>query len=176
MAVGGSINVSIVGDSRGVDLMISRLSLLLGPVGMAGFLGGQVAPYLKQRAQNRFASEGDEMSGPWMGLAPSTVNIRSNMGFPGEHPINHRTGALERWVTESTPSIISTPVMAVMTYPGNPPSGRLAQKVTTAQTGVRPKGSPTVPRPVIGLDAADYVAILAMLTLSVESVGVGGSI
>jgi hypothetical protein len=176
MASRGTLDVSIIGDSRGVDLMVSRLSLLLGPAGMAGFLGGQVTPYLKTRAKNRFANEGDEVSGPWMPLSPATVQIRSHLGFPGDHPINHRTGALERWVTDSAPNLLLSPVLSTLTYPGNPPSGKLLQKVTTAQTGNRAKGAPTSPRPVLGLDATDYVAILAMLATSISSVGVTGVI
>lgn len=167
----GSLSVSLVGDSREVDRLVSRLDLLLSPVGMSSFLVGQVTPYLKGRARNRFANEGDEVSGPWAALSPATASIRSAMGYGAEHPINHRTGALERWVTDSTPTILTTPVMSVLTYPGNPPTGKLREKVVTAQTGARAKGSSTVARPVLGMDAADYIAILGMLALSVEAVG-----
>lgn len=168
----GSISVSIVGDSREVDRLISRLDFLLGPVGMTYFLAGQVTPYLKARARNRFASEGDEMSGPWAALSPVTASIRSTLGFPPDHPINHRTGALERWVVDSAPTVLMTPVVSVLTYPGTPPTGKLREKVITAQTGrTASKTSGTVPRPVLGMDATDYVAILAMLALSVETVG-----
>lgn len=170
----GMIDVQIAGDSRGVDLMTSRLDLLLSPVGMGAFLAGQVTPYLKRRAELRFAGEGDEMSGPWAPLEPVTVQIRSALGFPGEHPINHRTGALERWVTDSAPGIMLTPVLSTLTYPGSPPVGTMKDKMMTAQTGARKSGPHTVPRPVLGLDATDYVAILAMLTVSVEAVGLGG--
>lgn len=167
----GSIDVQLMGDSEGVEMMISRLDFLFGPVGMSFFLAGQVTPYLKGRAKNRFANEGDEVSGPWASLSPVTAHIRSSLGYPPEHPINRRSGALERWVTESAPLVIYTPILSELTYPGNPPTGKLHEKVTTAQTGQVKKGSPTVPRPVLGIDATDYIAILGMLTLSVETVG-----
>lgn len=167
----GSISVSITGDSTEVDRLITRMEYLLGPIGMTYFLAGQVTPYLKARARNRFASEGDEMSGPWAPLSPVTASIRSALGYPSDHPINHRSGALERWVTDSAPSVLVSPVLATLTYPGSPPTGKLNEKVVTAQTGRSVKARSTVPRPVLGLDGTDYVAILAMLALSVETVG-----
>lgn len=170
MAV-GRIDVQLIGDSEGVEEMLSRLDFLFGPVGMTYFLAGQVTPYLKGRARSRFANEGDEVSGPWAPLSPVTAQIRSGLGYPPEHPINRRTGQLERWVTESAPGIIYTPIVAQLTYPGNPPTGTTKEKVTLAQTGQAPKGRSTSPRPVLGLDMTDYVAILGMLTLSVETVG-----
>lgn len=173
----GSVNVVITGDSRGVDLMVSRLSLLLSPVGMAAFLGGQVTPYLKQRAQSRFASEGDEaVGGPWAALLPATVQIRENLGLSGEHPINRRTGELERWVTDSAPSVLAGAGIATLVYPGNKPVGKLSEKVKTAQTGKRGGGKSTAPRPVLGIDQTDYAAILMMLAVSIEAVGVTGTI
>lgn len=167
----GTVSVSLTGDSREVDRLVSRMEFLLGPAGMTAFLVGQVTPYLKARARNRFASEGDEMSGPWAALSPTTARIRSALGYPPDHPINHRSGALERWVTGSTPTVLVSPVVSVLTYPGNPPTGKLREKVVTAQTGMSSRAKNTVPRPVLGLDGADYVAILAMLALSVETVG-----
>lgn len=174
---GGSVSVSLIGDSKAVDLMITRLEYLLGPLGMSAFLVGQVTPYLKARAANRFANEGDSVSGPWPALSPVTVSIRNSLGYGGDHPINRRSGALERWVTGSTPTLVTSPVLSVLTYPGNPPSGRLKDKVVTAQTGqMAGRTSGTVPRPVLGMDATDYVAILGMLALSVEAVGRTGRI
>lgn len=175
MAV-GSVSVEIVGDSAGVNLLVDRLSLLLGPAGMSAFLGGPVLTYVRQRARNRFANEGDDVSGPWMALAPTTVYVRLALGFPGRHPINRRTGELERWVTGSAPAITVSPVLAGLTYPGNPPTGSLREKVTTAQTGRRSKGTGTSARPVLGLSGTDYIAILGLLATSVEAVGVTGRI
>lgn len=167
----GRIDVQLIGDSEGVEMMLQRLDYLFGPVGMTYFLAGQVTPYLKGRARARFANEGDEMSGPWAALSPVTAQIRSALGYPPDHPINHRSGQLERWVTGSMPAVLYTPVVAQLTYPGNPPTGKLKSKVTTAQTGISSTGRTTTPRPVLGLDMTDYVAILGMLTLSVELVG-----
>jgi hypothetical protein len=166
----------LTGDSKAVDLMITRLEYLLGPAGMSAFLVGQVTPYLKGRAANRFANEGDAVSGRWSALSPVTISIRTSMGYGGEHPINRRTGALERWVTGSTPSLVTSPAVSVLTYPGNPPTGKLRDKVVTAQTGQMGKSSGTVPRQVLGMDSTDYIAILGMLALSIEAVGRTGRI
>lgn len=48
----------------------------------------------------QFASEGGSGSGGWAPLAPATVRDRIRHGFPGDHPILHRTGALEASLTD----------------------------------------------------------------------------
>ena len=173
----GGINVQFIGDKRAVDVMLFKLDWLLGPAGMSLFLTKQVTPYLQMRAVNRFNNEGDSASGQWAQLEPATVEVRSNLGYPSEHPINVRTGRLERWVAGSTPKLVTSPVLSALTYPGTEPTGRLKEKVKTAQAGKRGKPrkngksgvtGATVPRPVLALGSEDYIAILNMLAMDLE--------
>lgn len=128
---------------------------------MYQFLDKSVGPWLKGRAQDRFANEGDDAVGAWAPLEAATHSIRRSRGFPGEHPINHRTGELERHIVGSGWSIVSSPMLAELEFPGSVPTGKLHDKVKTAQEG---SSSPlTPPRPVVGVNEADLAFVLGAM-------------
>jgi hypothetical protein len=145
---------------------ITKLEMLVGPDGLATFLGATVGPYLRQRAQERFQSEGDDVTGPWLPLDPTTVAIRDATGFGGEHPINRRTGELEDWVTQGDTFGYPIGSGATLLFPSNEPTGRLRTKVETAQKGKKSPATP--PRPVIGVNEKDLLFITAALAAAIQ--------
>lgn len=163
----GYIDIQIIGDARGVEAMLQRLELKLAPPNIAAFLHVEVDPYLAQRAANRFANEGDDVVGAWPQLQPGTQAIRASQGFGDSHPINVRTGELERYIASSGGATAINPAGAELTFPGAPASGELADKVQTAQAG---RGvPPTVPRPVLGLNQNDLLAVLTSTALYIQA-------
>jgi hypothetical protein len=143
------------------DIVLDRLEEIFTPDTLATFLGAEVGPYLKKRAEARFAQEGDSASGKWVPLKDATVQIRLSQNIGGEHPINRRTGELENWVVGSGWNAYPTGLGATLQYPGKAPTGELLEKVTTAQKG---KTYPsTVPRPVLAVDDTDALQVTAIL-------------
>lgn len=149
--------------------MLNHLDSAMSPVGLAAFLHGSVEPYIRERAQNRFASEGDDVSGKWAPLQQTTIEFRESGGF-GPRPINRRTGELEAYITQSDAGIASAPGLSVLTYPKDPPkTPALQQKVQTAQAG---RSVPsTVPRPVLGLNERDLGAVMVQLAFFIQGWG-----
>lgn len=161
------ISVQIIGDDSGVQKMLAVLDTALNPVAIAGFLTGVVEPYVHERAEARFADEGDDVVGPWQPLKPATVAIRQAQGYGGAHPINVRTGELESYITEGPGNTLVHPFGATLTMPGQPATGDLADKVRTAQEG----DTRTVARPVMGLNEQDLAFVLLALARHVGFVG-----
>lgn len=158
----GTIAVQAFVTHNDADDMLRAIDKALEPVSMSAFLRSQMLPELRRRARARFGNEGDEASGPWAELRPATVDIREAMGYPGEHPINRRSGALERWVTGADAAVAGYSTGdgtgAQMTWPATEPTGTLGKKYRTAQKGrpnQREKSPTTVPRPVVAVNQAD---------------------
>lgn len=165
------MKVALVGDSVGVSRMIAYLQIKLSNQGMMGWLAGAVNPFIRQRAQQRFDSEGDDASGRWTPLEESTHRWREFMGVPPDHPINVRTGEMESYITQSMAAIMPEAGGVILRYPGKPPSSRLGEKVKTAQMG-KPKPS-TPARPVLALGMKDMNFTLGSLALYIQA---GGSL
>lgn len=163
----GSINIQITGDASGVQAMLNRLEQKLLPPNIGAFLNVTVDPYLQQRASQRFAGEGDDVVGNWSPLSPATEGIRSAQGYGAAHPINRRTGDLENYIARSGGDVDVNPAGATLTFPGAPAQGELADKVQTAQVG---RAFPaTVPRPVLGLNQNDLLAVLTATALYIQA-------
>lgn len=153
-----------VDDSR-VELMFARLDTVLSAPGIAAMLAGPVDEYIQLKAKQRFANEGDDAVGKWAPLSPATQAIRSQQGYGASHPINRRTGELERYITETPGQATPIPgVGAILDAPGHGATGALKKKVTGAQKGE--KTAP--PRPVMGLSAADGLAVTLILAETIE--------
>jgi len=162
----GTLHFSM--NDAAVQKSLTDLAVLLSPVGMTAFLGGQVGPYLARRAGERFQSEGDDVTGPWAPLKPATVQIRESQGYPGDHPINRRTGELEEWVVQGGWDAYPQGIGATLRFPGKTPQGELRSKVETAQKG---KGYPsTVARPVLGINERDMLFVIAALNANIAQV------
>ena len=159
--------MQVVVHDKEVRTMLTRLDIAISPVGLATFLGVVVDPYLKGRAGQRFLQEGDDVTGSWAPLKPATQTIRSEMGFGAAHPINVRTGELERYIVEGDNRITAHAAGATLTMPGHDAAGELFDKVSRAQGG----DSRTVPRPVLGMNERDLLAVLMFLSQHVEKLG-----
>jgi phage gpG-like protein len=173
MAVSLRIQVS----QNDVQAAMFAMEVALSPVAMMGFMTTRVEPIMRRRISERFMSEGDSaVGGKWMELKPSTVAFREESGFPGEHPINQRTGELFQKLTNGTNAVTAIAGGAAFMLPG-PVSGEMEEKLSTAQEG---KMFPaTVPRPVLGLDAQDMISVMTALALYVEGAvqgGIGGAV
>lgn len=160
-----SVNIRIDVQSKKTDLALEALGVKLEPSSLAMFLRTKVDPFLTKRVTERFRNEGDDAVGMWSPLSRTTEDIRASMGYGRAHPINHRTGELERYVrgTKGTTGVFGD--SAVLTRGGNP-SGVIGTKFKTAQRG---KSKPKTPaRPVLALGATDLAYTLAALFNYVE--------
>lgn len=159
-------------DTEMPIFQMQRLEAAISATGIAFFLGKEVGPYLVERAKRRFRSEGDDVTGKWAPLMPATQAIReadTSITVGPDHPINHRTGELENWVTGTAFKVAG----GNLAFPGKAPSGELISKIKTAQQG---KASPrTVARPVLGINQADMVFITSRLFFHIESISTGAS-
>lgn len=159
---------------RGIEGVFSGEKLML-------FMSGRMRPIMQRRARDRFAREGDEVSGDWLPLTEATNEIRQREGFPAEHPINQRTHGLFDWITRGHTTVIRGGVgWATMDWPGPQPNKNLFDKLQTAQIG-KAKGDSsgltggakkaggrfgsTPARPVIGLDSRDAANAISSLSI-----------
>jgi phage gpG-like protein len=85
------INFRLAGDenlSRVLEGVSTKLKNFREPLQKSGTL-------LLKDIQINFDKEGEWVGG-WQPLKPATVQQRKRLGFGGEHPILHRTGAYKR--------------------------------------------------------------------------------
>ena len=166
------LNFQMLIDTSDVQEVLESLDTAHSPEALAAFMAGTIGPYLQERARLRFAKEGDDVSGPWAPLSATTQAFRESGGFPPDHPINHRTGRLEYYIT-GTPAG-ATPTSsggAMLTFPGTPPTGETARKVATAQYG---RANPRTPaRPVLGINEGDVAFTTMALHHYIETAAQG---
>ncbi len=158
---------SIEVDDTSFQLALTQLEMRLNDSALGIFLQGAVDPWLRLRAEKRFAGEGDDAVGAWSPLKYPTQNIRGSMGYGPSHPINKRTGILERYITNSAGNVGAAPGGVQLTFPGAQPTGNIYEKVLTAQAG-RPSPK-TVPRPVLGLSMTDSLFVQTSLVQYIET-------
>lgn len=177
MARDFAVDVDISVQEQDVERMLMGVNTFLNPLALMGFLSGAVAPFIRQRAEQRFFSEGDDVSGPWAPLEPATQEIRQQMNVGGAGPINRRTDDLFDYITQSPDEV--TPLGAFgaqLTYPSPnaPQRPYTAIKVQTAQIGKGKQsatGNKTPPRPVLGLGITDLTHVIAALGVGIRKAG-----
>lgn len=173
-----AMDMEILVNKKEVDQTIAALEEVLLGSSLALFHHVATEQIIRRRAKERFASEGDSASGKWAALQDSTNDIREHAGFPREHPINHRTGGLEDYITKGANQFTHGGDFAAFFSPGRGSVINRA-KLKTAQQGApvghympfgwgknlgtKPSPSATPPRPVIGLDALDLAHVMAAL-------------
>lgn len=152
------VPVSYIMVKNTVTGMLRQMEFAVSDTGLQAFMRNQVDTYLRQRADQRFRSEGDAaVGGTWDPLKESTEWFRRRQGFPAQHPINQRTGELREFVTKTPGSVAGVAGGFQLTLPGETPTGELYDKLATAQQG---RGNPaTEARPVLGIDMIDGVSI-----------------
>lgn len=149
-------------DSSNVQVLLSGLDTSLSPFALVAMMQDQVSPYLRQRAFDRFATEGDAATGSWLPLSEVTNAIRESQGYPPDHPINHRTGELESYITNASANVVLFESGVELIFPGETPPRRIASKIKTAQSG---SSNPRTPaRPVLALDESDYAFIMGAIS------------
>jgi len=163
----GMVDIIITGDAESIQAATMSISWALSAAVLGGFLKSVVVPYLQERAEERFLTEGDDVVGQWSPLAPATVHIRESQGFPGPHPINVRTGSLEDYITNDPGLVSANALGATLTWPGTDAQGELLNKVSVAQMGGHAPNAmqPTPARPVIGVNEEDLLFVLAGLSM-----------
>lgn len=161
---------SIAAATRGIERAISDASI-------EAWLAAEASPYLANQTRVRFANEGDPTVGQWAQLTSATVGIRESKGYPGEHPINKRTGALEQYLTQASGRIEPTATGVELVTPEDSPDGELALKLVTAQSGGTSKwGNPIPKRPVLGIGLDDGLALTKLLEAHIEAQIASGGI
>lgn len=172
-AMRGFLDVEVIGNEAGVLAMLHHLDTCFSVQGMTEFLGMNVAPWLRERARNRFDAGGDDASGPWAPLRPATVEIREggiNRGeWPGispTHPINKRTGLMEDYITRATGDIVASGSAVALQFPKSTISvkGGMDKKIKRAQVG----DSRTTKRPVLAVGEPDLVTVLQELAYFIQ--------
>lgn len=164
----GLLDVEILGDSRDIETRLAGMQRAFANDQMALWLVAGVDPILRHRTAERFADEGDDISGKWQSLKPYTVDERKRTGFPGEHPINVRTGSLKKHLLESPPRVATHTLGATMWSPGGDGGGDTANKVKIAQQGGKtPEGWPVPARPVLGVGPMDLEVVLLSLAVHI---------
>lgn len=148
-------------DKSHLDDVLASLEDKLNPVGLSMFLSLIVDPFLRNRIEQRFQSEGDDVTGRWHPLAIATQQIRASYGFPPDHPINIRTNKMHAWLVGTQSDIQPNGMGATLTHPPPGASGVLMKKLATAQGGST--NPPTSPRPVIGMNENDLMFITSSL-------------
>ncbi len=140
------------------------------------FLRRYADPWFSGKAGAAFQDEKDPSGASWAPLKPYTVDLRESMGFPGEHPINHRTGQMERYIMSGARTFMVGAQQATMRFPGKG-SSLFNKKLKVAQQGAAyPR---TVARPVIGMDERDLAIMLQSLSLWLVqemTIGSGGTL
>lgn len=168
------ISMDIDVQEQDVERLLNSVNTVLNPISMMGFLSLTVAPFIRRRAEARFAGEGDDVSGKWAPLSPATQEIREGLDLPisGDHPINRRTDDLYTYITKSPDEVMPLGGMgAQLTYPS--PSATInpgiEEKMKTAQQGRR--NPHTIPRPVLGLGIGDLTYVVGALGIAVRKAG-----
>lgn len=162
-------DVVIVVEEEQVEEMLLRLVMATSTAGIAAWAKADIDPWLSRRAANRFDSEGDKASGGWKPLSALSQEWREMQGFPPDHPINVRTGALKDYVTRKADGFFypNGAGGGRYLYPGDavPFTNYIAAKLKTAQQG-RKRGenklfanATTPARPVLALDETDVLAL-----------------
>lgn len=145
-----TVGVSTTVESTSLEAILTRLTTQTAPPAMRQYLEGRGYRWLQSRIMARFHTEGDDATGKWARLKLATMRIRANKGFPPAHPINVRTGAMQRFITSSK-LVRTNATGASLRIPARTPGGELGAKFRRAQVG----DARTVRRPLIGLSLLD---------------------
>lgn len=156
------VSITFEVDAKDVNARLAKFQDNTEAPRLPHFIQDDLAAFLQLRAEERFKNEGDDAVGAWAPLSAATENIRASKGFSSAHPINKRTGDLERFVTGSRGKLTSEGGGFGITFPDDPPSGDLSQKMITAQIGRPNPRSPA--RPVVGLSQVDEEGIMDLLS------------
>lgn len=171
-----AIEIELGGNDRQVTDMLTRVESAFSAEGIEEWLTTSVGPYLRERTEDRFKNEGDDVSGKWAPLLPSTMLVRSYIadqyGIAPDHPINRRTGDLQDFMTSGIGVFSALDGGGILSFPGKNARGEMKDKIQTAQRGKQfPR---TVPRPVLGLGEKDLMFVVMSLSFHIAGRVRGG--
>lgn len=170
----GMVQFDVEVDDTDVTQMLTRFDHVLSPINLSEFLRRYADPWFTGRALSRFRNEGDDVVGKWAPLKPYTVDARESAGFPGQHPINHRTGEMERYIASGARTFTVGAQQASMRLPGKG-NANFNKKLEVAQHGTPYPA--TVARPVLGMNERDLSVMLQSLSLWIaQEMTVAGSL
>lgn len=155
------LDIEMGGNFDQVNKLLRYTAVVFSTIGIATFMQAVVGPYIQDRTEKRFQSEGDDVSGPWAALQASTQEVRTRYQLGPDHPINVRTGEMEQWLTEGNWKIVESGFGVTLTYPGGTPNQAVQEKMRTAQIGRA--NPPTVPRVVLALNERDLAYFMSSL-------------
>jgi hypothetical protein len=147
-------------DEAKLKFLMDHIRDRLSPAGLAALMRADVYREMKDRVSDRFNAEGDTTVGAWAPLSEATENIREDLGFPRDHPINERTGSLRHFV-ETSHVVGPMATGAELAMPGPFTSQLIETKFRRAQQGKARGGSKdarrTMPRrPVLAIGQVEY--------------------
>lgn len=152
------ITLSIDVNPTDTNAVLELIGMALVPTTLQEFLRVEAWSWLMERLRQRFASEGDDVTGKWAELRYSTQRLRAALGYGMDHPINIRTGQMYNWLQHSSKTEPEAGG-AVLQIPGDDAAGSLADKLRVAQAG-QAANPRVVKRPVLGMNATDAAGIL----------------
>lgn len=171
-------------DVTSVEDLIDSVLESVSPPGLYVFMEGQVAEYFQEQVVNIFSSLGGGVpGGSWAPLTETTIKIREMLGYMDDMAINERTGRLFDWALTHSTDMDAFGVMLEVPDMKSAYAGEsdMMRKLTTAQQGWTQGAGDmipdahTPPRPILGLDSGDEVAMHAMLQIHIaEWVASGG--
>lgn len=157
-----SFNIQITTDSSSANAVFALLIARVSTPGISAFMAAIVDPFIRNRIDQRFSMEGDDVTGHWHPLTAATEHFRSTKGFPPDHPINVRTSTMRNFLTGTPGDIRPTGPWVTYTHP--PPGGTYGLTDLKIETAQRGKARPlTPPRPVIGVNQNDLLFITSEL-------------
>lgn len=156
------LDLDITVDAETILSRLTVLEMVLSPTFLEAFLSQDVTSILRRRAAQRFNQEG-RLAGEaaWKPLAPRTQEDRRALGYGPKHPINKRTGDLERFVTGNDGEVRGGDDPS-LTWPTLPSSGETRKKLEVAQRGKKgtKRGGYTPKRQVVRFTDRDMNEIL----------------
>ena len=150
-------NIVFLIEASSVEEFFVQLNQRVAPEELTKFLL-EVKGMLQEHADTHFKTESDGIA-QWVPLAEATNQIREDLGYPREHPINVRSGELKKFLVDGG-SVSTLPDGALLLYPDEA-TGILAEKYETAQRGSTKTGAP--PRRVFNFDTQDAELVIMAL-------------
>lgn len=83
--------------SGNAEALIAKAALWLDDGHLSDFTQDQFQEIMRDVSRSNLATESDK-AGPWQPLSNATIFLRQMAGFPGEHPINERTGQMKNFL------------------------------------------------------------------------------
>lgn len=165
--VAGNTRLEMSMDAGNVEQVLDYMADRVSPRSFLQFLEGPAHSYMAQQIEWNFEGGGSPAGGRWEPLHDATQDIREELGYNPQTPINKRTGEMFEVLTKQA-DFHMTGEGAEMDLPGKAGNAYpVNQKIRTAQEGNAENAianfGPTDPRPVLGITEFNAERILDAL-------------